>query len=81
MPYHSWRITRGRHHNNTGIINNKINNMVYALYLPSMIIITITIIIYIILLLIIKCIGSCENDEVFAPSTRSDWAKEMLRYE
>jgi len=23
--------------------------------------------------------GSCEDDEVFAPSTRSDWAKEMLR--
>lgn len=23
--------------------------------------------------------GSCENDEVFAPATRSDWAKEMLR--
>lgn len=41
VPYHSWRITHGRHHNNT---------------------------------------GSCENDEVFAPSTRADWAKEMLRY-
>lgn len=40
VPYHSWRITHGRHHNNT---------------------------------------GSCENDEVFAPSTRADWAKEMLR--
>lgn len=40
VPYHSWRITHGRHHNNT---------------------------------------GSCENDEVFAPSTRSDWANEMLR--
>lgn len=40
VPYHSWRITHGRHHNNT---------------------------------------GSCENDEVFAPATRSDWAKEMLR--
>ena len=23
--------------------------------------------------------GSCENDEVFAPSTRADWANEMLR--
>ncbi len=40
VPYHSWRITHGRHHNNT---------------------------------------GSCENDEVFAPSTRSDWGSEMLR--
>ena len=40
VPYHSWRISHGKHHNNT---------------------------------------GSCENDEVFAPSTRSDWAKEMLR--
>jgi omega-6 fatty acid desaturase (delta-12 desaturase) len=40
VPYHSWRITHKRHHENT---------------------------------------GSCENDEVFAPSTRSDWAKDMLR--
>lgn len=32
VPYHSWRITHGKHHNNT---------------------------------------GSCENDEVFAPPTRS----------
>lgn len=40
VPYHPWRITHGRHHNNT---------------------------------------GSCENDEVFAPSTRADWAHEMLR--
>lgn len=40
VPYHSWRITHGRHHNNT---------------------------------------GSCENDEVFAPATRSDWGREMLR--
>lgn len=40
VPYHSWRITHGRHHNNT---------------------------------------GSCENDEVFAPATRADWGKEMLR--
>lgn len=23
--------------------------------------------------------GSCDHDEVFAPSTRADWAKEMLR--
>ena len=40
VPYHAWRITHGKHHNNT---------------------------------------GSCENDEVFAPATRSDWAAEMLR--
>jgi omega-6 fatty acid desaturase (delta-12 desaturase) len=40
VPYHSWRISHGKHHNNT---------------------------------------GSCENDEVFAPSTRSDWAAELLR--
>ena len=40
VPYHAWRITHGKHHNNT---------------------------------------GSCENDEVFAPSTRTDWAKDMLR--
>ena len=40
VPYHSWRITHGKHHNNT---------------------------------------GSCENDEVFAPASRSDWGKEMLR--
>ena len=40
VPYHSWRITHGLHHNNT---------------------------------------GSCENDEVFAPATRKDWANEMLR--
>ncbi len=40
VPYHSWRITHGLHHGNT---------------------------------------GSCENDEVFAPSTRTDWGKEMLR--
>mmetsp|Transcript_16463 Transcript_16463/g.27829 ORF Transcript_16463/g.27829 Transcript_16463/m.27829 type:complete len:433 (+) Transcript_16463:77-1375(+) len=40
VPYHPWRITHGRHHNNT---------------------------------------GSCDHDEVFTPSTRSDWAKELLR--
>jgi omega-6 fatty acid desaturase (delta-12 desaturase) len=40
VPYHSWRISHGKHHNNT---------------------------------------GSCDNDEVFAPSTRADWGKEMLR--
>lgn len=40
VPYHSWRITHGKHHNNT---------------------------------------GSCENDEVFCPSTREDWGNEMLR--
>ena len=40
VPYHSWRITHGKHHNNT---------------------------------------GSCEHDEVFAPSTRADWGQEMLR--
>lgn len=40
VPYHPWRVTHGKHHNNT---------------------------------------GSCENDEVFAPATRSDWANEMLR--
>jgi omega-6 fatty acid desaturase (delta-12 desaturase) len=38
VPYHSWRITHGKHHNNT---------------------------------------GSCENDEVFAPATRSMWANEV----
>lgn len=36
VPYHSWRITHGKHHNNT---------------------------------------GSCENDEVFCPATRSDSKK------
>lgn len=40
VPYHSWRITHGKHHNNT---------------------------------------GSCENDEVFAPSSRSDWKDDLLR--
>jgi len=40
VPYHSWRITHGKHHSNT---------------------------------------GSCDNDEVFAPATRADWANEMLR--
>lgn len=40
VPYHSWRITHGKHHNNT---------------------------------------GSCENDEVFAPSTRADWIADQLR--
>mmetsp|Transcript_30703 Transcript_30703/g.42035 ORF Transcript_30703/g.42035 Transcript_30703/m.42035 type:complete len:459 (+) Transcript_30703:107-1483(+) len=40
VPYHSWRITHGKHHGNT---------------------------------------GSCENDEVFAPATRSMWGNEMLR--
>lgn len=40
VPYHSWRITHRKHHENT---------------------------------------GSCENDEVFCPATRSDWGKEMLR--
>jgi omega-6 fatty acid desaturase (delta-12 desaturase) len=40
VPYHSWRITHGKHHNNT---------------------------------------GSCENDEVFAPSSRDDWKDDMLR--
>ncbi len=40
VPYHSWRITHGLHHNNT---------------------------------------GSCENDEVFAPSTLADWGDNMLR--
>ena len=39
VPYHSWRITHGKHHNNT---------------------------------------GSCENDEVFAPATRSQWGAEVL---
>ena len=38
VPYHSWRITHGKHHSNT---------------------------------------GSCENDEVFAPATRSMWANEV----
>lgn len=36
VPYHSWRITHAKHHNNT---------------------------------------GSCEHDEVFCPSTRSDFKK------
>lgn len=40
VPYHSWRITHGLHHSNT---------------------------------------GSCDNDEVFNPATRSDWGQEMLR--
>lgn len=40
VPYHSWRITHGLHHSNT---------------------------------------GSCDNDEVFNPSTRTDWGNEMLR--
>lgn len=40
VPYHSWRITHKRHHENT---------------------------------------GSCENDEVFAPSARSDWNIDELR--
>jgi omega-6 fatty acid desaturase / acyl-lipid omega-6 desaturase (Delta-12 desaturase) len=40
VPYHSWRISHGHHHNNT---------------------------------------GSCENDEVFVPYTRTDLANEMLR--
>lgn len=40
VPYHSWRITHKRHHENT---------------------------------------GSCENDEVFAPSTRADWGGNALR--
>eukprot|EP01038_Epipyxis_sp_PR26KG_P006817 gene6817-9333_t len=40
VPYHSWRITHGKHHGNT---------------------------------------GSCENDEVFAPATRSDWGTALLR--
>lgn len=39
VPYHSWRITHGRHHNNT---------------------------------------GSCEHDEVFCPTTRSQLHKEMV---
>jgi len=39
VPYHSWRITHGKHHNNT---------------------------------------GSCENDEVFAPPTRSDIKKDLI---
>lgn len=40
VPYHSWRISHGHHHNNT---------------------------------------GSCDNDEVFVPYTRSDLANDMLR--
>lgn len=40
VPYHSWRITHGKHHSNT---------------------------------------GSCEHDEVFAPSTLADWGNEMMR--
>lgn len=40
VPYHSWRITHGKHHNNT---------------------------------------GSCENDEVFAPSRLEDWKDDALR--
>lgn len=39
VPYHSWRISHGLHHNNT---------------------------------------GSCDNDEVFCPATRSEWAAEMF---
>eukprot|EP00611_Tribonema_gayanum_P023305 TRINITY_DN4877_c0_g1_i3.p1 TRINITY_DN4877_c0_g1~~TRINITY_DN4877_c0_g1_i3.p1 ORF type:complete len:459 (+),score=151.99 TRINITY_DN4877_c0_g1_i3:62-1378(+) len=40
VPYHSWRITHGKHHNNT---------------------------------------GSCENDEVFCPATRSSLKGEMIQ--
>ncbi len=40
VPYHSWRISHGKHHSNT---------------------------------------GSCDNDEVFAPNTRSDWTNDALR--
>jgi len=39
VPYHSWRISHAKHHNNT---------------------------------------GSCENDEVFNPPTRSDMTSELL---
>jgi len=39
VPYHSWRISHGKHHNNT---------------------------------------GSCENDEVFAPPTRSDITQDIF---
>jgi omega-6 fatty acid desaturase (delta-12 desaturase) len=39
VPYHSWRVTHGKHHNNT---------------------------------------GSCENDEVFVPSTRSKFGEELV---
>lgn len=39
VPYHSWRVSHGLHHNNT---------------------------------------GSCENDEVFCPASRSDWPMEMF---
>ncbi|CAM9189398.1 unnamed protein product [Discosporangium mesarthrocarpum] len=42
VPYHSWRITHGKHHNNT---------------------------------------GSCENDEVFCPYTRSDCDAKPLNKE
>lgn len=40
VPYHSWRITHGLHHNNT---------------------------------------GSCDNDEVFCPSKKSDFASDMIK--
>jgi omega-6 fatty acid desaturase (delta-12 desaturase) len=40
VPYHSWRITHGLHHNNT---------------------------------------GSCENDEVFCPSKKSDFVHDMIK--
>lgn len=40
VPYHSWRITHGLHHNNT---------------------------------------GSCDNDEVFCPSTKSDFINDMIK--
>jgi omega-6 fatty acid desaturase (delta-12 desaturase) len=39
VPYHSWKITHGKHHNNT---------------------------------------GSCENDEVFSPPSRSDIIKDLV---
>jgi len=40
VPYHSWRITHGLHHNNT---------------------------------------GSCDNDEVFCPSKKSDFVDDMIK--
>lgn len=40
VPYHSWRITHGLHHNNT---------------------------------------GSCDHDEVFCPSKKSDFASDMIK--
>lgn len=55
VPYHSWRITHGRHHSNTGAFLSHVITLLLQTGLTHYNLMS----------------GSSTNDEVFAPSTRS----------